>query len=58
MVQPHIPFYVGSGAVVISIAVLYSGRAFLRTAENAATHQTPEQQTNLDLAVASVMDEP
>jgi hypothetical protein len=56
--NPHIPFYVGAGAVVISIALLFSGRAFLRAGETAVAHETPDQQAELDLAIVSVMDEP
>ncbi len=56
--NPHIPFYVGAGAVVISIVVLFSGRTFLLAAEAAVAHETPDQQADLDLAIASVMDEP
>jgi predicted MFS family arabinose efflux permease len=34
---PHIPFYVGAATVVLSIAVLYSGRNYLQSVELPAT---------------------
>lgn len=35
--SPHIPFYVGAGAVAVSIAVLFSGRQYLLPAVHLAT---------------------
>jgi MFS family permease len=35
--SPHIPFYVGSAAVCLSIAVLFSGRSFLQEDDQPAT---------------------
>ncbi len=56
--NPQIPFYVGAGAVVVSIAVLYSGRAIIGAAQAAAAHPSPQEHADLDLAVAGAMDEP
>ena len=55
---PQVPFYVGAGAVVLSILVLFSGRAFLRDIQANAAHGTAAERADLDLAVAAVMDEP
>jgi ACDE family multidrug resistance protein len=56
--SPHIPFYVGAGAVAISIGVLFSGRSFLAAIDEVMGHLQPEEQVNVQLAVASTMEEP
>jgi hypothetical protein len=35
--SPHIPFYVGAGAVCVSILVLFSGRALIRVVDRPVT---------------------
>jgi MFS transporter, ACDE family, multidrug resistance protein len=56
--SPHVPFYVGSGAVVLSILVLFSGRSVLTAVDGMMAHAQPEERTRVQLAVASAMDEP
>ncbi|MGH2343842.1 MAG: MFS transporter [Chloroflexota bacterium] len=56
--SPRIPFYVGAGAVVVAIAVLYSGRALIGAARAASAHGTPREQAELDVAIAGAADEP
>ena len=54
----QIPFYVGAGGVVISILVLFSGRAALRGVDSGAAHGAPKQQEGLQVAIAGAIDEP
>jgi len=54
----QIPFYVGAGGVVISILVLFSGRAALRGVDTAAAHEAPREREGLQVAIAGAMDEP
>jgi MFS transporter, ACDE family, multidrug resistance protein len=56
--SPHIPFYVGAGAVAVSIGVLFSGRSFLSKIDEVMGHLQPEEQIDVQLAVASTMEEP
>jgi MFS family permease len=56
--NPQIPFYVGAGAVVVSIAVLYSGRTIIGAAQAATAHGRSKEHAELDLTVAGAMDEP
>jgi MFS transporter, ACDE family, multidrug resistance protein len=55
---PQVPFYVGAGAVVLSIAVLYSGRTLIAAADVGMALETPEKQADLDVAIVGAMDEP
>ena len=54
----QIPFYVGAGAVVISILVLFSGRSILSGIDAAASHGTSSERQDLDLAIAGAIEEP
>jgi ACDE family multidrug resistance protein len=56
--SPQIPFYVGAGAVAVSVAVLFSGRSILAAIDNVMDQMPPDAQMNLQLAVASTMEEP
>jgi ACDE family multidrug resistance protein len=56
--NPRIPFYVGAGAVVVAIAVLYSGRALIGTVRSASAHGTSKERTELEVAIAGAADEP
>lgn len=53
---PNTPFYVGGAAVIISIAVLWSGRSLLRHVQMGG-HPSPAN-SDLEMAVVAVMDEP
>ena len=55
---PQTPFYVGAGAVVVSIAVLFSGRAVLRGIDGVAAHAPAAERANLEVAIAGAMEEP
>jgi MFS family permease len=55
---PQVPFYVGAGAVVVSILVLSSGRAVLRGIDEVAAHGPADEREDLELAIAATMDEP
>jgi MFS family permease len=37
--SPHIPFYVGAGAVCVSIVVLFSGSGLIRAVDHLATDE-------------------
>jgi len=54
----QIPFYVGTGGVVISIVVLFSGRAALRGVDSGAAHGAPREREGLQVAIAGAMEEP
>ncbi len=54
----QIPFYVGAGGVVISIVVLFSGRAALRGVDSGAAHEAPREREGLQVAIAGAMEEP
>jgi len=55
---PQAPFYVGAGAVVISIAVLFSGRAALVGIDMAAAHAPVAERVNREVAGAGAFEEP
>ena len=55
---PQVPFYVGAGAVAVSIVVLFSGRALIEAAQQAVRQEAPGQQVDLEVAIAGTMDEP
>ena len=54
----QIPFYVGAGAVVVSILVLFSGRSILGGIDTAAGHGTAAEREDLDVAIAGAIEEP
>ncbi len=55
---PRTPFYAGAGAVVVSIAVLYSGRAVLRGIDAVAAHAPAAERADREVAVAGAFEEP
>jgi ACDE family multidrug resistance protein len=56
--SPQIPFYFGAGAVVLSIVILYSGRALIESAQVATAHIAPREQTDMAVAIVEAMDKP
>ncbi len=60
-VAPQAPFYVGAGAVVVSILVLVSGRAVLRGVDrgiDAIAHGPAAGHEDLEVAIAGAIEEP
>ncbi len=55
---PQAPFYVGAAAVVVSIAVLFSGRAALVGIDMAAAHAPAAERANREVAGAGAFEEP
>jgi MFS transporter, ACDE family, multidrug resistance protein len=55
---PQIPFFVGATGVIVSILVLFSGRAVLRGIDAAAAHASPAEQEDRQVAIAGAMEEP
>lgn len=54
----QVPFYVGAGAVVVSILVLFSGRSILRGIDAVASHGTQADREDLEVAIAGAIEEP
>ncbi len=52
----HVPFWVGSGAVVLGVLVLLTARHEIRAVDAEHTHDTPAQERPLEAAAMTVGD--